>query len=108
MPGISGRQIAAARALADISQDDLAARARIPLADLMRLEAYGAALLPNDTHTDAIRNALDSFGTIFVAVFIPEDGRQGAGVRLKFSRQDVKQISRLENEGGPVADDDVP
>ena len=44
MPGISGRQIAAARALADISQQDLADRARIPLADLLRLEAYGAAL----------------------------------------------------------------
>lgn len=104
MPGISGRQIAAARALADISQEDLAAEARIPLADLMRLEVYGAALLPNDTHTDAIRHALDSFGTIFV----PEGHGLGAGVRLKFSRQDVKQISRLENEGGPAADDDVP
>jgi hypothetical protein len=104
MPGISGRQIAAARALADISQEDLSTRARIPLADLMRLEAYGAALLPSDAHTDAIRNALDSFGTIFV----PEGHGLGAGVRLKFSRLDVKQISRLENEGGRAADDDVP
>ena len=104
MPGISGRQIAAARALADISQQDLAGRARIPLADLPRLEAYGAALLPDDVHTEAIRNALDSFGAVFVA----EGHGLGSGVRLKFSRQDVKQIGRLENEGGPAADDDVP
>ncbi|MGE3990138.1 helix-turn-helix domain-containing protein [Pseudorhodoplanes sp.] len=104
MTKISGRQIAAARALADISQQDLAGRARIPLADLLRLESYGAALLPDDAHAEAIRNALDSFG----AVFVPEGHGLGAGVRLKFSRQDVKQISRLENEGGPAADDDVP
>jgi alkylation response protein AidB-like acyl-CoA dehydrogenase len=104
MPGISGRQIAAARALADISQKDLADRARIPLADLLRLEAYGAALLPQEAHTDAIRNALESFG----AIFVPEGHGLGAGVRLKFSRLGVKQISRLENEGGPAADDDVP
>ncbi len=104
MAGISGRQIAAARALTDISQEDLAARARIPLADLMRLEAYGAALLPSNAHRDALRNALESFG----AVFVPEGNGLGAGVRLKFSRQDAKQIGRLENEGGPAADDDVP
>ena len=104
MAVVSGRQIAAARALADISQKDLANRARIPLAELTRLEAYGAALLPEDAHTDAIRGALDSFGAIFVA----EGNGLGAGVRLKFSRLDVKQISRLENEGGPAADDDVP
>jgi hypothetical protein len=104
MSKISGRQIAAARALADISQQDLASRAKIPLPDLLRLEAYGAALLPDDKHTDAIRNALENFG----AVFVPEGHGLGAGVRLKFSRQDVKQISRLESEGGPARDDDVP
>jgi hypothetical protein len=104
MPGISGRQIAAARALADISQKDLADKARIPLADLLRLEAYGAALLPEDAHAGAICSALDSFG----AIFVPEGHGLGSGVRLKFSRLDVKQISRLENEGGPAADDDVP
>jgi hypothetical protein len=47
---------------------------------------------------------LETFG----AVFIPESDGIGAGVRLKFMRQDVRQISRLEGEGGIVADDDVP
>jgi hypothetical protein len=32
----------------------------------------------------------------------------GAGVRLKFTRQDVKQIARLEGEGGVVGSDDAP
>jgi hypothetical protein len=40
-------------------------------------------------------------------VFVPEDGLGGAGVRLKFTAQDVKQINRLEGEGGPVGTDDV-
>ena len=41
-------------------------------------------------------------------MFIPESDGIGAGVRLKFLRQDVKQIARLEGEGGLVGDDDVP
>jgi len=32
----------------------------------------------------------------------------GAGVRLKFTRQGVKQISRLEGEGGIVGSDHAP
>ena len=31
----------------------------------------------------------------------------GAGVRLRFMRQDIRQIGRLENEGGTAPDDDV-
>jgi len=104
MSKISGRQIAAARALADISQKAVADRARIPLDDLLRMEAYGSALLPDDAQTEALLNALDSFG----AILVPEGNGLGAGVRLKFSRQDVKQLSRLESEGGPARDDDVP
>ena len=104
MPETSGRQIAAARAMADISQKNLANRAHISIAELKRMEAYGAALLPDDARTDAVRTALESFG----AIFVPEGNGLGAGVRLKFSRQDVKQISRLESEGGIAADDDVP
>jgi hypothetical protein len=32
----------------------------------------------------------------------------GAGVRLKFTRQDARQIGRLETEGGVARSDDVP
>jgi hypothetical protein len=41
-------------------------------------------------------------------VVIDEADGMGAGVRLKFTRQDVKQIDRLESEGGIVRSDDVP
>ena len=54
--------------------------------------------------SDAVGRALESFGVMF----IPENDRIGAGVRLKFLRRDVRQIDRLENEGGIVDDDDVP
>ncbi len=49
-----------------------------------------------------LRATLESGG----AVFIDEDAL-GAGVRLKFTRKEVRSINQLENEGGPVADDDV-
>jgi transcriptional regulator with XRE-family HTH domain len=101
---MSGRLIAAARSLTSISQDDLASAAGISTAELARLEASDAAVLPSDPTTETIRKALEHFG----AVFIAEGDGMGAGVRLKFSRLDTRQISRLENEGGPVGDDDVP
>lgn len=39
---------------------------------------------------------------------IDEAGGMGAGVRLKFTRQDVKKIARLGGEGGIVGSDDAP
>ena len=42
-----------------------------------------------------------------VAIVEEADG-MGAGVRLKFTRSDVRQIARLENEGGVVGSDDAP
>jgi transcriptional regulator with XRE-family HTH domain len=50
----------------------------------------------------AIQGALEAAGI----QFIPENGG-GAGVRLKFSRDEVKAIDALENEGGIVGEDDV-
>jgi hypothetical protein len=41
-------------------------------------------------------------------VFLPEEGSQGVGVRLKFNRSLTRRIGNLENEGGPTAKDDVP
>ena len=101
---ISGRLIAAARALTSISLNDLASTTKIPAAELARMEASDAALLPADATTETVRKALEHFG----AVFIAESDGMGAGVRLKFSRLDAKQIGRLEGEGGAVGDDDVP
>ena len=62
---------------------------------------------PGDAKLDrksakALRLALETAG----AVFLDEDD-MGAGVRLRFTRRDVKQLNRLEGEGGVVGDDDV-
>lgn len=101
---ITGRQIAAARALTGISPNDLAAAAKLPLAMLKRMEASGSAFPNAGDRLEAVRKALEDFG----AVFIPEGDGLGGGVRLKFTRLDVKQINRLESEGGPARSDDVP
>lgn len=101
---ITGRLIAAARALTGISQSDLAKAAGISIPTLAQLEASGSAPLGPEVDVEAVRRAAESFGAIFIA----ESGGIGAGVRLKFLRLDVKQIGRMENEGGMVRDDDVP
>jgi transcriptional regulator with XRE-family HTH domain len=102
--GVSGRLIAAARALTGISAKDLALTSGVSVETLRQMEASGSAGLQPGPDLDAVTRALETFG----AIFIPESEGIGAGVRLKFLRQDVRQISRLETEGGIVADDDVP
>ena len=103
-PLITGRLIAAARALAGISQSDLADASGISVSTLAHLEASGSAPLQSRVDAAAVRRALESFGVMFIA----ENDSIGAGVRLKFLRRDVRQIDRLENEGGIVGYDDVP
>jgi hypothetical protein len=89
--------------LTGVSQSELAAAAEISLETLHLLESSGAAWIPDDK-AQALGRALETFG----AVFIPEADGMGAGVRLKFTRQDARQIARLETEGGVVRSDDVP
>jgi hypothetical protein len=100
----SGRLIAAARALTGISAEDLALTSGVGIEVLRQMEASGSAWLQPGADLDAVIRALETFG----AIFSPESEGIGAGVRLKFLRQDMRQIGRLENEGGIVADDDVP
>ncbi|MCK9540916.1 MAG: hypothetical protein M0R03_02670 [Novosphingobium sp.] len=52
----------------------------------------------------AAQRALDHFGVIIVE----EGDGMGAGVRLKFTRTDTRQIARLEGEGGAIGSDDAP
>ena len=100
---LTGRLIAAGRALIGIGQSELATAAGMPLEMLRRLESSGAAWVP-DQESLMLGRALETFG----AVMIPEGDGMGAGVRLKFTRQDVKQLGRLESEGGVPRSDDVP
>src|SRR5690348_58217 len=95
---ITGRLAVAARALTGVSQSDVAHAAGIPVATLKQMEASGSAPLRPAEQAAAVRRALESFGAIFLA----EESGLGAGVRLKFTRLDTKQITRLENEGGPA------
>ncbi|MGE0338843.1 MAG: XRE family transcriptional regulator [Xanthobacteraceae bacterium] len=103
-PKLSGRLVAAARALAGISREDFAKAARVPEATIAAIEAHGSAWLHTDSDAEAAHRALEHFGVVIVE----EGGGMGAGVRLKFTRQDVKQLARLEGEGGPARADDAP
>jgi len=101
---ITGRVVAAARAMTGISQEDFAAAAGLPVEALRLIEASGSAWLSSDRDAEAVSRALAHYGVIV----IDESDGMGAGVRLKFTRQDVKQIGRLEGEGGIVRSDDAP
>lgn len=100
---ISGRVIAAARGLAGISQADFATAAGLSAEALRSMEAGGSVFIRSERDAQAIHRALDHFGVVLV----DESDGLGAGVRLKFTRQDVRQIVRLEGEGGIVASDDA-
>ena len=101
---VSGRLIAAGRALVEVGPEDFAKAAGITVSALALLEAGGSAWVKSQSDTDAIVSAFDAFGV----VIIDESDGLGAGVRLKFTRQDVKQLARLESEGGIARQDDAP
>jgi len=101
---ITGRLVAAARALAGIGQEDFAAATGIPVETLCRIEASGSAPVASEQEAEALIQGLDHFGVIP----IEESDGMGAGVRLKFTRQDVRQVTRLEGEGGIIGSDDAP
>jgi len=100
---LTGRLLAAGRALAGISRADLSSASGTPLKEVQFLEANSAAWVP-DPHAGSLLAAHETFG---IAV-IPEGDGMGAGIRLKFTRQDTRQIGRLENEGGIARPDRVP
>lgn len=100
---MSGRLIAAARVLTGVNQADFAAAAGLPVKTLRLMERSGSAWLSSERDVEAVSRALEHFGVIVIG----ESDGMGAGVRLKFTRQDVRQIARLEDEGGIVGSDDA-
>jgi transcriptional regulator with XRE-family HTH domain len=104
MTRISGRLIAAGRTLVGVSQADFAAACGFDVETLSRLESGGSAWVSSDAHVEAVRRGLGHFGVMIVE----EADGMGAGVRLKFTRADVRQIARLESVGGVVGSDDAP
>lgn len=101
---ITGRLIAAARALTGISRADFAAAAGLSVESVRLIEGSGSAWLKSEKEAEAVSRGLEHYGVII----IEESDGMGAGVRLKFTRQDVRQIARLEGEGGRVGSDDAP
>ena len=104
MTRISGRLIAAARALVGVGQEDFAAACGLAVETLSRLEAGGSAWVGCDADVEAVTRGMSHFGVMIVEA----TDSMGAGVRLKFTRADVRQIARLEGEGGTVGSDDAP
>lgn len=101
---LTGRLVAAARALVGVSREDFAKAAGVSEHTIAAIEANGSAWLHTDADAEAARRALETFGVLIVE----ESHDMGAGVRLKFTRQDVRQLQRLEGEGGAVRSDDAP
>lgn len=73
-----GRQIAAARALAGLSQTALASAANISVPTLKRMEGSDGEASGYTNNVAAVRAALEAAGVIFV-----ERNGDGPGVRLK-------------------------
>ncbi len=97
---ITGPQARAARALVEWPRDHVA---RLSGLTAEALEAFESGKVhPGPEAAARLRAALESGG----AVFIEENGA-GVGVHLKFNSRDARSVNRLENEGGPVGDDDV-
>lgn len=75
---LTGRQIAAARALLGLVQSELATAANISVPTLKRMEASDGEASGYKNNIAAVKAALEERGV----VFIPENGG-GAGVRLR-------------------------
>ena len=101
---ITGRLVAAGRALVEVGREDFAKVSGLSVDALVLLEAGGSAWIQSESDAEAIVRAFDAFGVVVV----DEGDGLGAGVRLKFTRQDVKQLVRLETEGGITRSDDSP
>ncbi len=98
---ITGPLCRAARALVQFSREELAEDSGVG-AELISNFETGREVPPAEA-LNRLQAALEEGG----AVFIPESGDGGVGVRLKFNRRDVRAINRLEGEGGAVGEDDV-
>lgn len=97
---LTGPQCRAARALIQLTAGQVARKAGLATKVILDFEAGRAD--PGEPARRALCEALEAGG----AVLIPENGG-GLGVRLKYSRRDVRMVRKWEGEGGTVAEDDV-
>jgi len=97
---ITGPLCRAARALVQWPRAQLATASGVKLKKIRAFETGDVD--PGEDAKTALQRALEAAG----AVFLDEDDL-GAGVRLRFTTRDVKQLRRMEGEGGTVGEDDV-
>lgn len=97
---ITGAQCRAARALVEWPRAHVAKLSGVDADVLADFEAGRGD--PGEAVVDRLRRTLEEGGAVFIA-----DNGGGVGVRLKFSRKQVRAINTWEGEGGPVGTDDV-
>jgi hypothetical protein len=97
---LTAAQCRAGRALIEWSQAQLSQSASIDVRTVQDFEKRFRA--PDETTRRRLRAALEAAGVVFIA----ENGG-GAGARLKFSREEVWEVNRWEEEGGKAGEDDI-
>jgi transcriptional regulator with XRE-family HTH domain len=97
---LTASQCRAGRALIEWSQAQLSQSAAIDVQTVADFERRFRA--PDETTRRRLRATLEAAGVVFIA----ENGG-GAGARLKFSRAEVWEVNRWEDEGGVVGEDDI-
>jgi hypothetical protein len=97
---LTSAQCRAGRALIEWSQAQLSQSAAIDLQTIADFEKRFRAA--DETTRRRLRATLEAAGVVFIA----ENGG-GAGVRLKFSREEVWEVNRWEEEGGKSGEDDI-
>jgi hypothetical protein len=97
---LTAAQCRAARALIELSVEQLSQACAVDPQVIVDFE--GRFRGPSDEIRRRIRIALEQAGV----TFITENGG-GAGVRLRFSRREVRALARWEAEGGATGEDDI-
>lgn len=97
---LTASQCRAGRALIEWTQQQLSQAASIDSQTIADFEKRFKAA--DETTRRRLRAALEAAGVVFIA----ENGG-GAGARLKFSREEVWEVNRWEDEGGVPGEDDI-
>jgi hypothetical protein len=97
---LTAAQCRAGRALIEWSQAQLSQSAAIDPQTIADFESR--IRRPDETTRRRLRATLEAAGVVFIS----ENGG-GAGVRLKFSREEVWEVNRWEDEGGKAGEDDI-
>ncbi|HET9861897.1 MAG TPA: hypothetical protein VFP37_00525 [Steroidobacteraceae bacterium] len=97
---LTAAQCRAARALIEWTQAQLSQSASIDIQTIADFERR--VRKADETTRRRLRAALEAAGVVFIS----EDGG-GAGARLRFSREEVWEVNRWEDEGGVPGEDDI-